>query len=206
MTIFLSMKIAVNFQIAKIYENLGSEGISFSTWLWSLTEVALVGRAFPSVEQELPLTRKDSWFLAATCCHQQICVQRDISVMFNCHITLKPPCLQSQAVLWQFEGVEPIIWKALLGFQIVELAQTFNSNFVSWAWNHIPLRGYSVERSICKTPFSHSRFLFCPTLSSCLVWLFFQEYLNCLMLSTKQHSTWVYMKVFQTPTCCIFLV
>lgn len=31
MTIFLSMKIAVNFQIAKIYENLGSEGISFST-------------------------------------------------------------------------------------------------------------------------------------------------------------------------------
>lgn len=141
MTIFLIMKIAVNFQIAKIYENLGSEGISFSTWLWSLTEVALVGREFPSVEQELPLTRKDSWFLGATCCHHQICVHRDISVMFNCHITLKPPCLQSQAVLWQFEGVEPIIRKALVGFQIVELAQKFNSNFVSWAWNHIPLRG-----------------------------------------------------------------
>lgn len=68
-----------------------------------------------------------------------------------------------------------------------------------------PVEGYSVEHSICKTPFSHSRFLFCPTLSSCLVWRFFQGYLDSFMLSTKQQSTWGYVKVFQTPTCCIFL-
>lgn len=38
-----------------------------------------------------------------------------------------------------------------------------------------PTEGYAVGHSICKTPFSHLRFLFCPTLLYCLACLFFQE-------------------------------
>lgn len=94
-------------------------------------------------------------------------------------------------------------WKAFVGLWVVEIAQKFQS-LCSLGLKSHPTQGFAVEHSIWK-------FLFLTwdsfsVLLSLLAWYdFFQEYLDSLMLSTKQHSTWVYANVFQTPTCCIFL-
>lgn len=113
---------------------------------------------------------------------------------------------QSQAVLWQFEGVEPIIWKALVGFRIVELAQKFNSNFVSWAWNHIPLRGIQWN-IVCAKPLFLTQDSF-SVLLSLLAWsdFFFKStwIASCfLQNSTLPGCTWKCSKLQHVVSSCL---
>lgn len=209
MNIFPSVKIALNVSGHTYIWTVRTRG-NFISDLIPVTQRGgmLAGTAFPSIGPELPLRRKDGWFLRAVRCNHELCVRKDSSVVVTTSLSTSSVHKLRQCsgnAKKEREPIFPACGKFSWLFRWGRPPGSLTAALSPRVWRHIPWGVAQRTQNFFPSPkipfpayspfLAGMTFLFSP-----------QDCLDGLMLSTKWHSAWVYVNVSQTPTYHIFRV